>query len=63
MQSVENTNKEVASFRDAFVGLHSDGVFAKAAASQKANPKGTKAWRASDDPDWTSPDRKRKRLS
>ncbi|SPQ26093.1 6d3ccb14-ee1a-42d0-928e-d950a3592cf4 [Thermothielavioides terrestris] len=61
MQSVDRANKEVASFREALVGLHSDGVFAQAGASQKANPKGIKAWRARDDPDWADPDPKVKR--
>ena len=63
MQSVDGTNKEIASFQEAVHGLQTDGLFAKASASQKANPKGLKQWRASEHPDWASPDRKRRRDS
>ena len=63
MQSVEGTNKEIASFQEAVHGLQTDGLFAKASASQKANPKGLKQWRASEHPDWANPDRKRRRDS
>ena len=62
MQSVDSTNKEVASFQEAFLGLHTDGVFHRARAGQK-NPKGLKQWRASEHPDWADPDRKRRRIA
>lgn len=63
MQSVESTNKEIASFQEAIQGLQTDGVFSKAGLSQKANPKGLKQWRATEHPDWASPDRKHRRES
>jgi hypothetical protein len=63
MQSVESTNKEIAAFQEAIQGLQTDGVFTKAGFSQKANPKGLKQWRATEHPDWASPDRKRRRES
>ncbi len=63
MQSVEGTNKEIASFQEAVHGLQTDGVFAKASASQKANPKGLKHWLASEHPEWATPVHKRRRES
>ncbi|KAK4235493.1 hypothetical protein C8A03DRAFT_46397 [Achaetomium macrosporum] len=63
MQSVNSTTKEVAGFREAVRGLQSDGIFARASASQQANPKGIKPWRAQNDPDWANPDPKRRRIS
>jgi hypothetical protein len=59
-QAVEQTNKDIASFQEATLGLQTDGTLARARASQK-NPKGLKHWRASDHPDWASPDQKRPR--
>ncbi|KAK4150547.1 hypothetical protein C8A00DRAFT_17949 [Chaetomidium leptoderma] len=63
MQSIDSTNKEVASFQEAVHALNADGVFTKAHASKKAS-KGNKIkqWRASEHPDWASPDRKRRRI-
>ncbi|KAK3301626.1 uncharacterized protein B0T15DRAFT_544157 [Chaetomium strumarium] len=63
MQSVNSTTKEVTGFREAVRGLQSEGIFARAAASQQGNPKGIKPWRARNDPDWANPDPKRRRLS
>jgi hypothetical protein len=63
MQSVSTTIKEVTGFREAVRGLQSEGIFTRATASQQANPKGIKPWRAHSDPDWVSPDPKRRRIS
>lgn len=54
MKSVDSTNKEIASFREALVGMQSDKLFVRVMESQKANPKGIKQWRARDDADWAN---------
>ncbi|KAJ4292130.1 hypothetical protein N0V88_005757 [Collariella sp. IMI 366227] len=62
-QAVDDTNKEITSFREAVVGPTSKDIFKAASASQTAKPKGIKQWRARDDPDWANPTLKRRRLS
>ncbi|KAL2155824.1 hypothetical protein VTH82DRAFT_566 [Thermothelomyces myriococcoides] len=61
MQSVNNTNKEIANFKAAYESLLADNQFQKAQSSQKGL--GTiKQWRATEHPDWADPDKKRRRV-
>ncbi|KAK0711672.1 hypothetical protein B0H67DRAFT_298503 [Lasiosphaeris hirsuta] len=60
-KSVESTQKEISSFKEAITSEKSRKVFQKASESRRANPKGIKPWRARDDPEWTS--RKRQKLT
>ncbi|KAL2146016.1 hypothetical protein VTI28DRAFT_5354 [Corynascus sepedonium] len=60
MQSVNNTNKEVANFKDAYSGL-AEGLFQRVRTSQ-SRQKSFRQWRATEHPDWADPpDRKRRR--
>ncbi|AEO57381.1 hypothetical protein MYCTH_2303475 [Thermothelomyces thermophilus ATCC 42464] len=61
MQSVNNTNKEVANFQEAYYSLITDGLFQRARPGQKS-PRSLKQWRATEHPDWADPDKKRRRV-
>ncbi|KAK3313765.1 hypothetical protein B0H66DRAFT_607009 [Apodospora peruviana] len=58
-QSVTNTRKEVAAFKENYTCEESKRVFQRAAESGRANPKGIKPWRYSDDPEWTTVKRRK----
>ncbi|KAK3906493.1 hypothetical protein C8A05DRAFT_11750 [Staphylotrichum tortipilum] len=61
MQSIEDTNKEIAAFQEAIQSLQTDGVLTKSGAGHKGGP--LRMWCASEHPDWANPDRKRRRVS
>ncbi|KAK4447042.1 hypothetical protein QBC34DRAFT_142443 [Podospora aff. communis PSN243] len=56
MKSLEGTTKEIEDFKKAYTSEKTKGAFQRGTESRKANPQGIKPWRASDDPDWTTPD-------
>ncbi|KAK3944225.1 hypothetical protein QBC46DRAFT_350639 [Diplogelasinospora grovesii] len=59
MESVQDTNKELSDFKQAYTSEESKKIFQKASESRRANPKGIKPWRARDDPDWIYPKRRK----
>lgn len=54
-----DAHKEISDVRTALTSEESTKLFDEVNASQQANPKGIRPWRATDDPNWTTP-RKRK---
>ncbi|KAK4186633.1 hypothetical protein QBC35DRAFT_265480 [Podospora australis] len=62
-QSVENTHKELASFRDSLNHAETRAVFLRVSDSQKRDCKNLKQWRARDDPNWADPEPKRVKTS
>ncbi|KAL2160491.1 hypothetical protein VTH06DRAFT_1179 [Thermothelomyces fergusii] len=61
MQSVDNANKEVASFQAAYDGLFNDDRL-KGARSSQTSLGSLKQWRATEHPDWADPEKKRRRV-
>jgi len=57
--SVENTRKEIASFKQAINSEESKKVFQKTIESRRANSMGIKPWRYRDYPDWTTAKRRK----
>jgi hypothetical protein len=60
MQSIEDTNKEIAAFQEAIQSAQADGSLTKGGPGHKG---GLRMWDASEHPDWANPDRKRRRVS
>ncbi|OIW34102.1 hypothetical protein CONLIGDRAFT_569981 [Coniochaeta ligniaria NRRL 30616] len=58
-KSVADAHKEIADIRAALTSEESKKLLDEANASRLAKPKGIRPWRATDDPNWTTP-RKRK---
>ncbi|KAK0723032.1 hypothetical protein B0T26DRAFT_245907 [Lasiosphaeria miniovina] len=59
LESVDATDKEIASFKTAISSDETKKLIQKANKSRQANPKGLKPWRPRDDPQWTTTKRQK----
>jgi hypothetical protein len=62
-QAVVTAKKEVADFKAEMTSETSQKIFEETRASRQARPLGIRPWRATEHPDWTTPKKKKQKIS